>query len=79
MKINIKRIFAKFNGNPKTVNSLEELRKEYQTYKSLISLSLKIETQDQTIELSLLSACNFIITGEVQENILKNNKKKDGN
>lgn len=78
MKCSIKRIFAKFNGNPKTLSSLEELRKEYQTYKSINSLSLTIETQDQQIELSLLSSCNFIITGEIQENILKNNKK-DGN
>ena len=67
----IKKIFAKFNGNPKTLINRHQLIEEYKSYKNLYSLQLKIVTDSKEIELSLLSACHFIVTGEIQENLLK--------
>lgn len=69
----IKKILCKLNGNPKTVYSRKELISEYKTYNNLNSLSIIIILKNNSeIKLSLLSACNFIITGKIQENIIKN-------
>lgn len=65
----IQKIFAKFNGNPKVLDNRKQLLAEYKSYKALNSLQLRIKTEKGEIELSLISACNFIVTGEIQENL----------
>lgn len=67
----ILKIFAKFNGNPKTLNNRKQLLEEYKSYKNLHSLQIRLVTKNGEIELSLISACNFIATGEIQENLSK--------
>ena len=71
----IKKIIARLNGNPKTVTSRDELIKEISTYNYLNSIHLSIEFDDcDPIELSILSAVYFILSGDIQSNILKNKK-----
>jgi hypothetical protein len=59
----ILRILAKFNGNTKTLYSLNELNSEYQTYKDLHSLRVTVFTDSGEIELSLLSIFYFMTKG----------------
>ena len=64
------KIFAKFNGNPKTLKNREELIEEYKTYKYLNSLTVKLKYKDYELTLSLLSATWFILTGKVQSDLI---------
>ncbi len=64
----IKRIFAELNGQLKTFKNRDELVSEIKKLNSL-NLILKIEFEEKTIELSILSSMNFIVTGEIQDNI----------
>ncbi len=71
----ITKIISKLNGNPKTLKDRNELLNEIKTYKSLNSISLRIEFNDyEPIELSILSAVYFILSGNIQINILENKK-----
>jgi hypothetical protein len=76
--LEIKKIFAKFNGNPKVLDNRKQLIEEYKSYTHLHSLQLRIATEKGEIELSLISACHFIVTGEIQENLLKKIKNDGG-
>lgn len=71
----ITKIISKLNGNPKTLKDRNELLNEIKTYKSLNSIHLTIEFDDtKHIELSILSAVYFILSGNIQSNILENKK-----
>jgi len=71
----ITKIISKLNGNPKTLQNRDQLLKEIKTYKSLNSIHLIIEFDDtKPIELSILSAVYFILSGNIQSNILENKK-----
>lgn len=71
----ITKIISKLNGNPKTLQNREQLLNEIKTYKSLNSIHLTIEFDDnKPIELSILSAVYFILSGNIQNNILENKK-----
>jgi hypothetical protein len=71
----ITKIISKLNGNPKTLQNREQLLKEIKTYKSLNSIHLSIEFScGDIIELAILSAVYFILSGTIQSNILENKK-----
>jgi hypothetical protein len=76
--LEIKKIFAKFNGNPKVLDNRKQLLEEYKSYTHLNSLQLRIVTEKCEIELSLISACHFIVTGKIQENLSKKIKIDGG-
>lgn len=63
----IKRLMCKFNGNPKTLYSVDELNSEYKSYNDLHSLQVTVITDNGEYELSLLSIFHLMTTGKLGE------------
>jgi hypothetical protein len=71
------KLYAKLNGNRKTFDSRESLKKEMSIYgKQLTSLELSLQDNDLHYEFSMLSAFHYILTGEIPGKYKKESDKK---
>lgn len=71
------KIFTKINGNRKTFNSIEDLKKEIKRYGlQLHSLTLEVQDGETHYNFSLLSACNYISSGKIPEKHIKRRNEK---